>query len=205
MTKEEIIEFCEMKAELEPENEDIYEAVIKELEQQPREDIEVIKVSKGAVKARQGRFVIYDVEWLKKNFYVTEEKIYGQPKQPSEDCISREAALEQAMDYGSKTFLIPANSIKALPSVTPKYTDEEIDKAQAAEQAYIDKMVELRVEELKRPKGKWISRWYGDKHFHVCSECSEEFSCDMETGIGIDNYCYCPKCGAKLKEEDPDY
>lgn len=35
MTKEEIIEFCEMKAELEPENEDIYEAVIKELEQEP--------------------------------------------------------------------------------------------------------------------------------------------------------------------------
>lgn len=33
MTKEEIIEFCEMKAELEAENEDIYEAIIKALEQ----------------------------------------------------------------------------------------------------------------------------------------------------------------------------
>ena len=33
MTKEEIIEFCKMKAELEPENEDIYEAIIKALEQ----------------------------------------------------------------------------------------------------------------------------------------------------------------------------
>ena len=33
MTNEEIIEFCEMKAELEPENEDIYEAIIKTLEQ----------------------------------------------------------------------------------------------------------------------------------------------------------------------------
>ncbi len=169
MTKEEIIEFCEMKAELEPENEDIYEAVIKELEQQPREDIEVIKVSKGAVKARQGRFVIYDVEWLKKNFYVTEEKIYGQPKQPSEDCISREAALEQAMDYGSKTFLIPANSIKALPSVTPKYTDEEIDKAQLVEQAYVDKMVELAVEELKTPKTEWVpvSERLPEDYIHV--------------------------------------
>jgi rubrerythrin len=34
MTNEEIIEFCEMKAELEAENEDIYEAIINVLEQQ---------------------------------------------------------------------------------------------------------------------------------------------------------------------------
>ena len=203
MTKEEIIEFCEMKAELESENEDIYEAIIKALEKQPSEDTEVIKVSKGAVKARQGRFVIYDVEWLKKNFYVTEEKIYGQPKQPSEDCISREAALEQAMDYGSKTFLIPANSIKALPSVTPKYTDEEIDRAQAVEQAYIDKMVELTVEELKRPKGEWIDIEYYDSEWSEwtcyrpkCPFCNEE---PKEYSN------YCPNCGAKLRREDPDY
>lgn len=56
--------------------------ILKLLEQQPCEDMEVIQVSKGALKSRQGRFVIYDVEWLKKNFYTTEEKIYGQPKQP---------------------------------------------------------------------------------------------------------------------------
>lgn len=55
--------------------------VLKWLEQQPCEDVEVIQVSKGALKSRQGRFVIYDVDWLKKNFYL-EEKIYGQPKQP---------------------------------------------------------------------------------------------------------------------------
>ena len=38
----------------------------------------------------------------------------------SEDCVSREAVLEQAIDYGSKTFLIPVNSVKALPSVQPQ-------------------------------------------------------------------------------------
>lgn len=54
---------------------------IKALEQQPCEDMEVIQVSKGALKSRQGRFVIYDVDWLKKNFYL-EEKLYGHPKQP---------------------------------------------------------------------------------------------------------------------------
>lgn len=35
MTKEEIIDFCEMKAELEPENEDLYNYIIKLLEQEP--------------------------------------------------------------------------------------------------------------------------------------------------------------------------
>ena len=44
------------------------------------EDEEVIRVSKGVLKARTGRFVVYDAEWLKEHFYETEEKIYGQPK-----------------------------------------------------------------------------------------------------------------------------
>lgn len=57
-----------------------FDMAIKALEQQPSEDTEVIKVSEGTVKARQGRYVTYDVEWLKKHFYTTEEKIYGQPK-----------------------------------------------------------------------------------------------------------------------------
>ena len=154
MTKEEIIEFCEMKAELEAENEDIYEAIIKELEQLPSEDTEVIKISKGAVKARQGRYVIYDVEWLKKNFYTTEEKIYGQPKEPCEDCISRKVELDGLASIAKAKAKSDAQKAlmgrvmfftEQLPPVIPKYTDEEIDRAQAVEQAYIDKMVELAV------------------------------------------------------------
>lgn len=35
MKKEEIKDFCDMKAQLEPENEDIYKAIIKILEQEP--------------------------------------------------------------------------------------------------------------------------------------------------------------------------
>lgn len=59
-----------------------------------------------------------------------------------------------------------------------------------------------RLLEQEPRKGKWISRWYvgHDLHFHVCSECNEEFSCDMETGISIDNYRYCPNCGADMRE-----
>ncbi len=40
-------------------------------------------------------------------------------QQPSEDCVSRKAVIEQARDYGSETFLIPVNSVKDLPPVTP--------------------------------------------------------------------------------------
>lgn len=39
---------------------------------------------------------------------------------PCEDCISRQAALEKAKDYGGQTYLIPVNSVKALPPVTPQ-------------------------------------------------------------------------------------
>ena len=146
---------------------------IQALEQQPCEDTEVIKVSKGAVKARQGRFVIYDVEWLKENFYTTEEKIYGQPKQPCEDCISRQAVIRLVEQYpniiGNRCSGLIAD-IKHLPPVTPLH-----------------------------PNSNWTRRHYinGDKTLDmwVCSHCGEEFSYDAETGASIYDYDYCPNCG----------
>ena len=36
MTSEEIKDFCDMKAQLEPENEDIFKAIVKALEQLPK-------------------------------------------------------------------------------------------------------------------------------------------------------------------------
>lgn len=36
MTREEIIDFCEMKSQLEPENEDIFSFIIKALNQEPQ-------------------------------------------------------------------------------------------------------------------------------------------------------------------------
>jgi hypothetical protein len=44
------------------------------------EDEQIIRVKKGTLKARTGRYVIYDVEWLKTHFNTTEAKIYGQSK-----------------------------------------------------------------------------------------------------------------------------
>lgn len=75
--------------------------------------------------------------------------------EPCEDCISREAVDKLSRDLVHVTrdkadFLCNFwEGLNALPSVKPKYTDEEIDKAQAVEQAYVDKMVELAVEEIK--------------------------------------------------------
>ena len=102
-----------------------------------------------------------------------EMAIQALEQQPSEDCISREEVRKvlsnevfelmklhttnpeenpkaDAMAHGVNWSL---NTLMELPSVHPKYTDEEIDKAQAVEQAYVDKMVELAVEESRK---KWL-------------------------------------------------
>ena len=47
---------------------------------QESEDEKVIRIKKGTLKARTGKYVVYDVEWLKTHFNTTEAKIYGQPK-----------------------------------------------------------------------------------------------------------------------------
>ena len=79
-----------------------------------------------------------------------------------QDCISREAVLDteyQIKEINGIEYVMLSEvqmKIRKMPSVTPKYTDEEIDRAQLVEQAYVDKMVELAVEELKTPKAEWI-------------------------------------------------
>ncbi len=97
----------------------------------------------------------------------------------SQDCISREEINEfinvQLTDneewassatnegrwveekkylYGVEILEGLSEYVNDLSPVKPKYTDEEIDKAQAVEQAYVDKMVELAVEELRR---EWLN------------------------------------------------
>ena len=133
-------------------------------------------------------------------------------QQSCEDCISREDAINKIEEWangfeegGYFSGKSVADAIRAcggiiaeLPPVRPKYTDEEIDRAQAVEQAYIDKMVELVAEEAKRPKGKWEYVQYdynpniGNWH---CSECRFMFVMS-----GVPEYKYCPNCGAKMIE-----
>lgn len=81
-------------------------------------------------------------------------------QQPSEDCTSREEAkqfLYERIDrlnadelYDIFSRIIDDMVNHNLSPVIPKYTDEEINKAQAVEQAYVDKMVELAVEESRQ-------------------------------------------------------
>ena len=71
MTREEIKDFCDMKAQLEPENEDIYKAIVKALEQEPttKNDLAVSseldknsqKLEKGTAKNDLGVDCIVDV------------------------------------------------------------------------------------------------------------------------------------------------
>ena len=83
-------------------------------------------------------------------------------QQPCEDCISREEVQDLISRWLSDYLLDETREaletinykVGDMPSVTPQYTDEEIDKAQAVEQAYVDKMVELAVEESRR---EWLN------------------------------------------------
>ena len=119
--------------------------------------------------------------------------------QPSEDCISRKQALDDkglAVFHRYDDYVKMRNYLKSLPFVKPKYTDEEIDKAQAVEQAYVDKMVELAVEETKRPKGEW--RRVVDKAGHWVWECDCKWQQRFATN-------FCPDCGADMRgKEDED-
>ena len=180
---------------------DKYIKELEELEQQPCEDTEVIKVSKGAVKARQGRFVIYDVDWLKENFYTTEEKIYGQPKQPSEDCInciSRESIKQKLQEH--RNFYVNAYGGFSNLSQNDKSRVDEIDNC-------IAMVVNEPSVTPQRPKGKWIKIQSGDKDFPesiVCSRCKNENShLDFDEhsepiGKIFVTSKYCPNCGAEM-------
>jgi hypothetical protein len=66
--------------------------------------------------------------------------------EPCEDTISRQDALDCLTATGLKKFdfiLDARDKIKKLPSVTPQYTDAEIQKMQELEQAEIEKAYEL--------------------------------------------------------------
>ena len=141
-----------------------YDMAIKALEKQPCEDcVSRSELQKTMDSLPLFRFVNNDHEEAD-DYYNCESVdmvIRNLPSvtprtnlaETSQDCISREEMLKYQQYLHGKMSNEENhklwNFIKGLPSVTPKYTDEEIDKAQAVEQAYVDNMVELAVEEIK--------------------------------------------------------
>ena len=71
-------------------------------------------------------------------------------QQPCEDCISREEAINVVHKYFVKYLKlnddICLDGIKSLPSVTPKFTDAEIQNMQELEQAQLEKVYEVAYE-----------------------------------------------------------
>jgi hypothetical protein len=77
-------------------------------------------------------------------------------QEPCEDCISREE-VSKLLNDGWRKGIYPRDAIMALPSVTPKFTDAEIQKMQELEQAQLDKAYELGKAEMQ-PCEDCISR-----------------------------------------------
>lgn len=178
MNKEDAIEylnefilFKKISNTTEEEAIECFKLAVKALQQQPSEGEKIIKVRKGTLKLRTGRFVVYDVEWVKEHFNTTEAKIYGKP---NEDCISRKALIEKLHSKFTDGFdtdkwwnsTAVLNAISELPSVTPQPKTEQ---------------------ETHVKKGHWIKHKYHGKPYFNCSECTYFVS------IG---YNYCPGCGS---------
>jgi hypothetical protein len=140
-------------------------------EQQPSDNEEIIRVSKGAVKARQGRFVIYDTEWLKEHFNTTEAKLYGQP---CEDCISRQEAIDAIKkihpvdtEYDCTLYdkIDVMYMLKDLPSVTPHYNLEPYSKRlwkNAYERGKADALEKIKAEIIEKFDNCSICEWFED-------------------------------------------
>jgi hypothetical protein len=203
---------------------------IKALEEQPSENEQIIRIKKGTLKVRTGRYVVHDVEWLKTHFNTTEAKIYGQP---SEDCISRKAVLDALHRYfadgfdsdkwWNSTYVLGA--INEVPSAQPKTGQPSEDcisrkfmhdmgatciaaRNKDGDLVALGALDILPSVYTTKPKtGHWLSQSeYCKMNNLIPSGLGCYFWCS-ECNCGIDykyfhlaNYKYCPQCGAKMQE-----
>ena len=67
----------------------------------------------------------------------------------------------------------------------------------------LQKMIDNKKSEHGDKTSHWIRRgyMYNERTIDmlVCSACRAEFSFDYETGVGADDWNFCPHCGAKMK------
>ena len=168
-----------------------HEMAIKAIRTIPSEDEKVIRIKKGTLKARTGKYVVYDVEWLKTHFNTTEAKIYGQP---SEDCISREA-LNNAIS-GLTYWHFENDRLITGGGGSKTETVYKVDD--------VTRLTHILPSVSSQPK---TGRWVLSGGYWRCSECKEKalLKFDKSKG-GYNEYGpvksnYCPKCGIKMVEE----
>ena len=86
--------------------------------------------------------------------------VIGEEDQPSyDDCISREEAIIIAEQGQIQGFEWQFKKLCTLPPVTPKFTDEEIQKMQELEQAQLEKAYELG---MQTSFEEWLSSFNPD-------------------------------------------
>jgi predicted RNA-binding Zn-ribbon protein involved in translation (DUF1610 family) len=97
-------------------------------------------------------------------------------REPCEDCVSRQAALNESYAYGyglePEGYCVDVEDILALPPVTPA-----------------------------RKKGEWIKRNNDYFDWYECSECGYGSDGEMRYSREYDvRTNYCPKCGTQMLE-----
>lgn len=113
--------------------------------------------------------------------------------EPCEDAVSKEAVITKIEDE-DRLSLMGAfcchdcamgfkEKIKELPSVTPKYTDEEIQKMQELEQAQLEKAYELGKAESFED---WLSS-FNTESATACFTAVQELKKKLEGDANVDN------------------
>lgn len=96
----------------------------REVFEKCEEETETITVSKGCLKARKGRFVVYDVEYLKNHIDI-EAKLYGRGKEVLAE-IKAEIEQKCCITVGSKNE--PAITLYDVFQIIDKYKAESEEK-----------------------------------------------------------------------------
>jgi len=182
-----------------------HEMAIKAIRTIPSEDEKVIRIKKGTLKARTGRYVIYDVEWLKTHFNTTEAKIYGQPKAEGArgDIPLRQSVPKMPQpNERTETHECDYISRKAVLDALHRYFADGFDSDKWWNSTYVLDAVNRVPSATPQPKtGHWewvqydanpnIGNWH-------CSECSCILRGETNGGpVRLPKYC--PECGVKME------
>ncbi len=146
--------------------------------------------------------------------------------EPCKDCISRIEWLNKITVKDGMTFENGINQLLNMSSVASKVEECEdvISRKAVLDYIYndlglgdeengndVERQMELAIHYryvkslppvTPQKMGRWITQWNiaHQKEYYFCSECREEFSYDGETGIKMNDYTFCPNCGAKMRE-----